>query len=39
MRKLENQISPLDFLFLNSVTIVVISLLLVGVKYIEAESF
>ena len=39
MRKLENPVSPLDLLFLNSVRIVVISLLLVGVKNIEAESF
>jgi hypothetical protein len=39
MRKLENPTSPLDVLFLSSVTIVVISLLLVGVKNIEAESF
>jgi hypothetical protein len=37
MRKLGNPSSPLDSLF--SLTILVISLLLVGVKNIEGESF
>jgi hypothetical protein len=38
MRKLENPFNPLNFWFFNSLIIVIISSILVGVKNIEAQN-